>query len=126
MGLDNGIIITEYPEHLQSKLQELTSHKDNLDLAYWRKCWGIRNAIINNLGFDREGGEYKLTLKHFPILLKILKQFLKKEIWDSKADSIWEYDEMFDRQLQMVINLEKFYDIYKDNPNINVIFYDSY
>ena len=52
MGLDNGIIVKNKYKELLEELgpdnwgKYKSKDDDDYDLCYWRKCWGIRNAII--------------------------------------------------------------------------------
>ena len=54
MGLDNGIILEipskELPKDFPTKLSDFSDktlkETGELEVAYWRKCWGIRNAIL--------------------------------------------------------------------------------
>ena len=57
----------------------------------------------------------------------MLKKFLHEDYWIKNARSIWEYDDMIENQVQILVNLYWLSDyIKKEGKNIKVIFYDSY
>lgn len=77
MGLDNGIILRDVnPKDLTiNKLINLDNLGDtSVEICYWRKCWGIRNAIIEKLHLN-DGGESKLDIEDIPVIIKILFDF---------------------------------------------------
>lgn len=133
MGLDNGIRmrnvtkeqVMEIPDFIicEKYLDKETNTYD-IELAYWRKCWGIRNAIINKLHM---GGNYYYPIdrEDIPAIIRILYPFLSKEYWDEESDSIWEFDEQIDTMIQIIINLKWLYS-FMENNNIKVEFYDSF
>lgn len=131
MGLDNGIILRKVnPDTLSinklTKLDKTYSDNPDTEVCYWRKCWGIRNAIVDKFHFDREGGEHKLDAEDIPVIIKILFDFYGKEEWEEEADSIWEWDEFKDNLRQQILNLTWLYDYMLANPDVEVYFYDSY
>lgn len=128
MGLDNGIILNASPDKYDvNKLIKLDKTYDlKTEVCYWRKCWGIRNAIVDKFHFDREGGEHKLDAEDIPVVIKILFSFYGKEEWEESADSIWEWDEFKDTLRQQILNLTWLYDHMLANPECEVYFYDSY
>ena len=108
-----------------------------VEVAYWRKCWGIRDAIVNKLHLPIESedyklnakfenGDYKLNVEDIAAIIKILKPFFSEDYWNEYADSIWEFNEYFDNMLQIMINLKWLQMYMKINPDIEVVFYDSY
>ena len=49
MGLDNGIIVkkTELTKRLfKVKKNCLDEYTDDFEIAYWRKCWNVRDNIF--------------------------------------------------------------------------------
>ena len=129
MGLDNGIIVHNAKNKykgIKDFWKDIDS-RDDIEVAYWRKCWGIRNQILTVLNKDLEGGEdYKLNAIELKFVIKLLKEFTKRGYWDEYADSIWEYDEFKDQQKRIIKNLKKIQREMKKDPNIEVYFYDSY
>lgn len=128
MGLDNGIILRDVnPKDLTiNKLVNLDNLGDtSVEICYWRKCWGIRNAIIEKLHLN-DGEESKLDIEDIPVIIKILFDFYGQTEWEENADSIWEWDEFKDTLRQQILNLTWLYDYMLTNPECEVIFYDSY
>ena len=132
MGLDNGIIVKNKYKELLEELgpdywEDHKSKDDNdYDLCYWRKCWGIRNAIIKKFHFPETCGEYKLDLEDIPVIIKILEGFCNSNNWEEYGDSIWEYDDYIHTLIEQIVNLKIFYKYWKKHPEIEVYFYDSY
>ena len=132
MGLDNGIIIKE-ADAIKEDLLKCPCfewedfERDYQHIAYWRKCWGVRGAILKVLHVDEKGGgEYQIEHDDIPAILRALKPFLKREVWDEEADSIWEYDEYIDTMINIYIRLTWLADYMKDHKDLKVYFYDSY
>ena len=127
MGLDNGIILECSKEDFETIPY---FNKDDIGtssnhLAYWRKCYGIRRAILNILhGKDEE--DTPIELEDIPALIRVLKPFLSRDYWDEESDSIWEYEEYFDDTYKILLRLEWLKDYLKKNPNVKCYFYDSY
>lgn len=134
MGLDNGIIIRE-PQAIKEDLEKCPCFKwDENDaqngymhMAYWRKCWGIRKAILKVLHVDEKGdGEFQIEYDDLPAILRALKPFLKEKIWDEEANSIWQYDEYIDDMVDDYIKLTWLAEYMKTHKDVKVYFYDSY
>lgn len=128
MGLDNGIILycsdedyLKFPYPNERDLGEEYKH-----IAYWRKCWNIRGDIIETFHFENEGGGGIIRLEDIPKLIEILKPYLNELYWNENNDSIWDYEDMFDKTYEILINLEYLKKYLKDNPNVKCEFYDSY
>ena len=127
MGLDNGIILNcsdedylKFPYPDTTDLGETFKH-----IAYWRKCWNIRKDIINGLHY-KDGESNNIDLEDVSALIRILKPYLNENYWNENDDSIWTYEEMFDKTYEILINLEYLKKYMKDNPNVKCEFYDSY
>ena len=119
MGLDNGIILRDVnsKELVVNKLINLDNLEDtSTEICYWRKCWGIRNAIVEKLHFN-DNEEYKLDVEDIGHL---------QTEWEEDADSIWEWDEFKDTLRQQIFNLIWLYDYMLAHSDAEVIFYDSY
>jgi len=135
MGLDNGIIIKD-ADKIKDDLVKCPCFKwDETDetygyqhIAYWRKCWGIRGAILKVLHVDDNsgGGDYPIEHDDVPAILRAIKPFLKRSVWDEEADSIWEYDEILDEMIDIYIRLTWLADYMKSHKDLKVYFYDSY
>lgn len=128
MGLDNGIILRDVnpKELVVNKLINLDNLEDtSAEICYWRKCWGIRNAIVEKLHFN-DNEESKLDVEDIPVIIKILFDFYGQTEWEENADSIWEWDEFKDTLRQQIFNLMWLYDYMLAHSDAEIIFYDSY
>lgn len=145
MGLDNGIIIKrvkkdkvkEIPNFVKydvlnsytydffSDMPKIDKDYVDIDIAYFRKCWGIRQAIIDKFHLDQNDASFTLDKEDISALIRVLISFLSKEYWDEYADSIWEFEEYAENIIQVIINL-KWLETYIDSHNDVVKFYDSY
>ena len=136
MGLDNGIILKlkenkvpeDFPslETLDSFDLENVEKRGELEIAYWRKCWGIRAAIMGVLHMKDDDYEHLIEADDCPALRRALMKFLKYDYWEENADSIWEFEEYFDHMLDIVINLKWLERRLKAHPEETAYFYDSY
>lgn len=132
MGLDNGIVLRRKDnQEFELPLSCCNKYENSIELCYWRKCYGIRNAIINKLHLSKEGGNYVVDIEDVPAIIRILKHFVDKDIWENEGESIWDYveDDMKDTLIDDIIVLSKLIDWIKGNPNKDdyvLYFYDSY
>ena len=128
MGLDNGFICKNI------KLDEIPSYvrlpcdcrDEDIEIAYFRKCWGIRGEIIRLLHVKDD--EYKIPVEKEDIIpiVKILMKYLDREYYDENADSIWEYDEYKENIQHSIINLMWLRVYMETHPDVTCYFYDSY
>ena len=129
MGLDNGFICKnikcdEIPSCV--KLPWDLGDKD-IEIAYFRKCWGIRSEILAKLHCMEENDSYStVDAEDILPIVKILMRYLNKEYYDENADSIWEYDEYRDNIQQSIINLMWLKIYMEAHPDVTCYFYDSY
>jgi len=136
MGLDNGIQLKlaskKVPEDFPDKGSldkwdfDTLEKTGELEVAYWRKCWGIREMILGVLHADQGGGEYPVKAEDLPAIRRGLVKFLNPKTWEEDADSIWEYEEMYETLLQQLLNLKWLEKYLKDHPEDSASFYDSY
>lgn len=102
---------------------------ETLDVCYWRKCWGIRKAILNVLdpqGVMSDEYEFRVEAEDVPAIKKALIPFFDSVYWEENGDSIWEYEEYKDVLLQDWVNLTWLEEYLKNNPDAVCFFYDSY
>ena len=128
MGLDNGFICKNI------KCDEIPSYvrlpwdcrDEDVEIAYFRKCWGIRGEIIRLLHVKDD--EYKIPVEKEDIIpiVKILMKYLDREYYDENADSIWEYDEYKENIQHSIINLMWLRVYMEAHPDVTCYFYDSY
>lgn len=128
MGLDNGFICKNI------KCDEISSYvrlpwdcrDEDIEIAYFRKCWGIRGEIIRLLHVKDDA--YKIPVEKEDIIpiVKILMKYLDREYYDENADSIWEYDEYKENIQHSIINLMWLRVYMETHPDVTCYFYDSY
>lgn len=131
MGLDNGIRIRNIPKdykipsfvnyHLDKDEPEI-----EIEIAYWRKCWGIRNDIMAKLHAKDEDYKIPLDVEDIPAIERILIKYLSKEYWDDNADSIWEFEEQIEKNIGILVNLYWLESFMIECPEAEVYFYDSF
>ena len=99
-----------------------------VEILYWRKNWGLRNVIVHTFPTEDESDYYYLieTPQQVFELIRIIVSFMNKETWEEDGDSIWDYDEILPTLQQNVINLAIVAAFMKNNPDVYLIFYDSY
>ena len=130
MGLDNGIKLRTHKETLRHR-------SNNIEICYFRKCWGIRDEILGVLGNNHPdysliecgGGTYDLDSKDVQDIKKIIKQFLDEDYFDNYADSkIFTYEEYKSILKKAYKNLKwlKRYMRFRSKNIKKLWFYDSY
>ena len=128
MGLDNGFICKnikrdEIPSYVRLPWD---CRDEDVEIAYFRKCWGIRGEIIRLLHVKDD--EYKIPVEKEDIIpiVKILMKYLDRGYYDENADSIWEYDEYKENIQHSIINLMWLRVYMETHPDVTCYFYDSY
>lgn len=141
MGLDNGIVLKcrknqfKLPRWLESTgtvHYNIYGHKTSLftyELTYWRKCYDIRNTILDKTSCYTNGYS-KLSIDDInKIIIIIIKKYYTISGIKSWKDDYWEYGWVrFVEGLRFIRNLlwlKRFMKIHTDN-NYKVYFYDSY
>ena len=128
MGLDNGFICKNIKrDEIPSYVKWPEDGRDeDVEIAYFRKCWGIRGEIIRLLHVKDD--EYKIPVEKEDIIpiVKILMKYLDREYYDENADSIWEYDEYKENIQHTIINLMWLRVYMEAHPDVTCYFYDSY
>lgn len=129
MGLDNGIQIkrNELTKRIGLDERFKDEYCTDLEVCYWRKCWGLRDEIIHKLGGENDDCEYILTLKDVKNILSIVEYFFDKDRWNNEGQSIWTWKEMRDHLAGDMKNLSYLIAKMEDYPDgFEVTFYDSY
>jgi hypothetical protein len=136
MGLDNGLYIHSDKRLITRDMlpKELiypfdSDYNDNVEISYHRKDWGLRNEIVSCFGnkADKDGYYFHIdTPDEVFKLIKIIVSFMDKETWEEEGDSIWEYEEALPNLRRDVINLAIIAAYMYNNPDVSLIFYDSY
>lgn len=133
MGLDNGILLKVKNEKDYEKAHRLFNHEswydsDECSVCYWRKCYGIRNAILRVVdpAITNEY-EYPVTLDNIDDIIKTFKYFLHKKEWGEEADTIWEWDKNTrHNQARNLRGLKRLRHWLRRHPDDTAYFYDSY
>lgn len=137
MGLDSGCFVKSnrrkitrdmLPSEINYPFEK--DYNDFVEIFYHRKDWGLRNKILNVLTIDNENEEKGYYLIDTPSkifeIIKIITYFMNKEKWEEDGDSIWDYDEILPILQRDIINLAIIAAFMKNNPDIYLVFYDSY
>ena len=137
IGLDNGIyvksdkrVITreQLPNGIIYPFNK--DYEGSVEIAYWRKCWGLRNDIMSIFGWwTKSPDEWQFEINtpaQVIDLIELIAQWLDKERWEDEGDSIWEYDEILPILQRDVINLAIIAGFMENNPDVYLEFYDSY
>lgn len=137
IGLDNGIDVKSrsraitrkmLPEGLVYPWDEKLDSPDTVEILYWRKNWGLRDKVVETFPLcDDSDWEYVIkTSQQVFELIKIIISFMNKETWEEDGDSIWDYDEILPILQRDIINLAIIAAFMKNNPDVYLVFYDSY
>jgi hypothetical protein len=133
MGLDNGIEIRRKDNLPNCVLcfdndESRKRYNYDLEVAYWSKCWNVRNIIFDVLrrGDDNDG-VINVTREELIEIIHRLEDglhysdFLEGE-W---GGCIWDWNEFRYIQKQNMKNLKKLARMMKRHPEIEIYFYDS-
>ena len=130
MGLDNGIYIKGYRKKPFYVKDDLYDQSNQIDLAYWRKYWGLRNDIINIRYEKYYGNDSEVLLSENQIkkIRNLIMEitFSKKRYLES-CGGYWDYN-IYSvlRGIRQMINLTWAARQVRKNPEIEVFWYDSY
>lgn len=140
IGLDNGVLVRSSKRQITRDIlpQELIYPFENdyiageVEIVYWRKNWNLRNAVLNSnvvSPIDEKAYEFSIdTPAQVFELIKIIISFMNKETWEdySHGSTIWEYEDYLPILQQNVMNLAIIASFMMNNPDIYLVFYDSY
>ena len=130
MGLDNGICIKR--NELSMKIYDKLScfefpwddkHRFDFEIAYWRKCWNVREMIADCLGYGFDNEDVTLDAKDILNIIDGLEAY-DETTWNAGA-SIWSWEEAEDN-IQQCIHGLKYLAGLMDEYKLDVYFYDSY
>ena len=130
MGLDNGIYIKGYRKKPFYVKDDLYDQSNQIDLAYWRKYWGLRNDIINIIYENYYGNDSEVLLSESQIkkIRNLIMEitFSKKRYLES-CSGYWDYN-IYSvlRGIRQMINLTWAARQVRKNPEVEVFWYDSY
>ncbi len=100
-----------------------------VEIIHWYKTRNLRNTILNSSAVNpMSTSEYEFlidTPAQVFKLIKIIVSFMNKDIW--KDDEYgWDYGEILPILQQNVMNLAIIASFMINNPDIYLVFYDSY
>lgn len=131
MGLDNGFEVkglkrSEIPSFVKYIWYDWYKPDQDIELVYWRKCWGLREAVLKVLHGEPDRYEFKVEAEDIPAIIRAIQPFFSKEYWEEEGDSVWTFEEKFPSLIQDVINLTWLKDYLESHPDSECYFYDSY
>ena len=135
MGLDNSIQIkrntstNSIPELKQFELAYDNKHRFDFEICYWRKCYNIRNMIMDVVESARDNDNSDiLTTTDIEKIIHGLQSFNSAN-WQENGGSIWDWDDEeypYSEKIQRDIeNLKKLQTL-MEKYDLEVYFYDSY
>lgn len=131
MGLDNGIMVCR-KDNLPFGIRHLDydgwrkEHHLDIEIAYWRKCWGIRRTILDILGVSSEDdSEFEMNGCEVLAVIRALKTINKKN-WEERAGDYWTWEEYKNTHRWNIRRLKRLARIMRRHPDLEVYFYDSY
>jgi hypothetical protein len=135
IGLDNGIIVKSTKRSITRDILPAAiiypsdeDYNNEVEILYWRKNWGIRTDVITTFS-DSDGSEYRYEINKPEDVMKFIEliaSWLNKDRWETEGRSIWTYEEIRPILIQNIINLSIIYTFMCENPDIYLVFYDSY
>ena len=135
MGLDNGICVKKNALtqliNLNNTFIDSNDNSNEIDITYWRKCWGLRNDIMEYLTTKHSVNDdyysFNLEVEDIKQIIEILISWYDKKKWNSESQSIWAWKEIKGNLLDSIRNLSYLLGKMEDYPNgFIVYFYDSY
>lgn len=134
MGLDNGIIVKSNKRTITRDILPATIKypfdEPEAEILYWRKNWGLRNAVMNHFGWmDASEEQYEFyidTPEQVLEFIEIIASFLDEERWENEGDSIWSYEEARPGLVRNIVNLALIHAFMCENLDVYLEFYDSY
>lgn len=139
MGLDNGFYVVSNKRQLtRADLPSIIEYPfeydyaSKIEIVYWRKNWGLRDGVLDilfeyNIQEDEKDNYYHIdSPKVIKDIIALISSFLNPVKWEDKGHSIWEYNEIYSILIQNIINLAVIAEYMKSNPDIYLLFYDSY
>ena len=134
MGLDNGICVKKNAVtqliNINNTFTDDDCNSDEIDITYWRKCWGLRNDIMEYLTKKynvNDSYSFNLEVEDIKQIIEILVSWYDKKKWNFESRSIWTWKEIKENLLISIRNLYYLLEKMEDYPNEFIVyFYDSY
>ena len=132
MGLENGIRIDKERTKTNTTFNPaIVSEISNNELLYWRKCWGLRDDIVNYLcdkyNVERDFRSQELDVNDLIKIREIIHSWSHKKKWTRESRSIWSWKSI-KRSLREDAEILAYLIALKENEGDNLVlfFYDSY
>ena len=133
MGLDNGFILKitankDFPEIIKKRIDIHAFTDPNCEVIYWRKCYSMREDVLDIIQEPGKPDEFDTRVypKQIPDIIKALSRYLDPDYWLKNADCIWDYDDLSLSLYYDILILNWLYFYLSENPDKELIFYDSY
>ena len=136
MGLDNSFLVSRPKREKPYCFSPILSRfercdydymsKEVYEVFYFRKCWGIRGAILSILESHQDNVTNPVLPREIPNLIAILKRFNNEKYWDEWANSIWDYDDIKKNLRRYIWNLRLLRILMFFHPDYKLSFEDSY
>lgn len=136
MGLDNSLLVSRPKRKRPYCFSPILSRFERCDydgmseetyeVFYFRKCWGIRGAILSILENQQGDITSQVLPREIPNLIAILKRFNNEKYWDEWANSIWDYDDIKKNLRRYIRNLYLLRILMFFHPDYELSFEDSY
>ena len=136
MGLDNGVCVRSNKRNITRNdlpsgiIYPFSQSISDTEIVYWRKNWGLRNDVMNSFGWrvrSEDEWEFEIdTPDQVLQLIELIAKWLNEERWISEGDSIWDFEDIREMLVQDIVNLAIIRAYMQSNPDIYLVFYDSY
>ena len=129
MGLDNGFVlhgadVKTIPSFVPWR--EWTSNAEEVEVIYWRKCWGLRANVISVLHCGTDGGYFDVEAEDIPAIVRGMYKFFDSRVWEEEGDSIWSFEQFMPNLIDSVMTLTWLESYLREHPEVKCQFYDSY
>ena len=145
MGLDNGIIIRGKSYKAKNWLGDwavkydiplFCNQEGRYELAYWRKCWNIREKFAETFENFEDEGHTRISLDELADVRSIMKYFLIENNWQKEggliwaSGSIWSWSESIPQIADIIHKIDNLYEDLEEteftDEDFEIYFYDSY
>ena len=95
-------------------------------VAYWRKCWNVRNIVFELLEiYDFNDSQTTMTADDVKRVVAELRK-LNSANYRDRGDCIWDWDEFKRSNRRNIKNLKRLARLMRKEPTVEVYFYDSW
>ena len=137
MGLDSGLLVKSDKRALTRDMLPAgiiypfeNDYNNDIEIAYWRKCWNIRQAVMNHFNWRFESDDqWQFSIdkpEQILELIEIFASWLDEERWEEDGNSIWTYKEVRQSIINAIVNCAIIYTFMLNNPDVYCLWYDSY